>query len=292
MSTLTTLARLVAIIFCMGLTTTLPASAATVSDVLIEAPEHGKLQSFSKSEYYIRAGGTPPTLEALAANPKKFFRHQMAYAVFKKGFEVQLGKSLGDSALKRLLSGNKVRLVACKGSIYTTGVDKQGNVSWFTRSCAPGEQLLVLRVRNQWVVVASMGCLNLVDAPLVGPMATPVVMDGNGFTPVPPCIGKACDPVPPPPPVCTKKCEPPPPPPTCKGKACEPPPKPEKKKGNNGWGNGDQTAPGKSGPNNDAENNGNEVGDKEDPSHGGNAGGKGGSGGQGKNEEKGNGKNK
>lgn len=261
------------------------AKAENMSDVLISAENPGKLQSFSRNEYYIRAGGTPPSIEALAANPKSFFRHEMAYQVFKRGFEIQLGRELGDGALKRLLSSTKVELRDCVGSIYTTGVDRNGNVAWFTRACADGEQLLWLTANGKKVVVASMGCLNLVDAPIIGKPPAPVVMSGGGFTPPPAtCTGEGCNPPPPPPPCEGKKCEPPPPPP-CKGNKCEP--KPEKPKGNNGWGNGDQSAPGNSGPNNDAENNGNEEGDKPDPSHGGNAGGNQGGNGQGGEKGKG-----
>lgn len=269
-----------------GLATLAPhsASAETMSEVLLEAPEHGKLQSFSRSEYYIKAGGTPPTLDALATEPRKFFRHEMAYATFKRGIEIQLGRKLGDGALKRLLAGNKVQLVACEGSIYTTGVDRAGNVAWFTRSCARGEQLLQLRVAGAWVTVASMGCLNLVDAPIIGKLPAPVVITGEGFTPPPQtCKGKDCTPTPPP---------------ECKGAKCNPPPsctkdcaptKPTKTKGNNGWGNGDQSPPGKSADKNNAENN---TSGKEDPSHGGNAGGNGQGNGQGGGKGNGKGKNK
>jgi len=63
---------------------------------------------------------------------------------------------------------------------------------------------------------------------------------------------------PPNPPECKTNCEPPQPP-ECK-RGCDPeppkPPKPPKDhpKGNNGWGNGDQDAPGNSGDHNNAEN--------------------------------------
>lgn len=229
MPTLRNFAALLAMLvlsFTMSIATA--ASATTMSEVLISAENPGKLQSFSRDEYYIRAGGTPPTLEALAADPRKFFRHQMAYEVFKRGFEIQLGESLSDDALKRLLAGNKVRNTRdCVGLIYTPGVDRAGNVSWLIRACAPGEKLLELRVGNKWVAVASMGCLNLINAPVLGPVPAPLMMTGGGFTPPPGCKGTGCNPPPPPPPPppCTSECEPPPPPPPppgCKGKDCRP----------------------------------------------------------------------
>ena len=171
------------LILSLGMIIPATASAATMSDVLISAQDHGKLQSFSWDKYYIRAGGTPPTREALADKPGKYFRHQMAFEVFKRGFEVQLGKKLSDGALKRLLKSDQVELRDCVGSIHTTGVDRAGNVAWFTRACAKSEQLLWLQVGNKMVVVASIGCLNLVDAPVIGKLPAPVIMTGGGFTP-------------------------------------------------------------------------------------------------------------
>lgn len=76
-------------------------------------------------------------------------------------------------------------------------------------------------------------------------------------------LKRNCDDTPPPP-VCDD-CPPPPPPPVCEGNDCTPPPpvcddceppNPERVKGNNGFGNNDQPAPGKSGGRNKAENEG------------------------------------
>jgi uncharacterized membrane protein YgcG len=233
MSTLRFATLMLTVLLCTLIGVATKASATTMSEVLISATAPGELKSFSRSEYYIKTGGTPPTLEALAAEPRKFFRHEMAYQVFKRGFEIQLGKRLSDGALQRLLAGNKVKLRACTSRIYTTGVDRAGNVSWFTRSCAKGEQLLWLQVGNKQVVVASMGCLNLVDAPVIGPVPTPALMTGNGFAPLPACTGDGCTPRKPPvtpePPCKGAHCKPQPPvtppePPVCKGNGCQPQP--------------------------------------------------------------------
>jgi|GEM_PF-1851546 len=123
----------------------------------------GSLQSFVIDEYYLGAGGKPPELATFANDPRAFLRSEDAYIALKKGFADKLGHSaLSDVEFEQILAGDQVRLVNCTGRINTAGINRKGNVGWSTRSCYAGEKLIELRVGNNWQLVASQGCFNLV----------------------------------------------------------------------------------------------------------------------------------
>lgn len=126
--------------------------------------------SFVKDSYYLGHGGTPPSLAAFAANPRAYLRSEAAYQHLKNGFGAALGRSLNDQEFQTILASDQVRLRDCSGRITTAGV-KGADMRWTTRSCYAGEKLIELNVNNQWVVVASQGCFNLVrpEQPVAAP---------------------------------------------------------------------------------------------------------------------------
>lgn len=123
----------------------------------------GSYQSYVKDPYYLGVGGTPPTLDEFAVNPRAYLRSEAAYLSLKNGFAELLGRSLSDEAFSRLLASDQVRAERyCVGYINTAGITPAGGVKWSVRGCYLGEKLIELKVHNQWQVVASQGCFNLV----------------------------------------------------------------------------------------------------------------------------------
>lgn len=113
---------------------------------------------FVKNEYYLGAGNKPVPLKDIT---KEHFRSEAAYLKFKQGFEDALGRSLTDEGLRQILTSEGVRLVGCSGIIMTTGINDQGQTISFERPCYKGEQLIEVKVGEQWKLIASQGCLNL-----------------------------------------------------------------------------------------------------------------------------------
>lgn len=124
------------------------------------------LGPFAKNSYYLGKGGTPPTLTALAADPTRYFASRAAYSAVRDVM-AQVGQvSLAsDADWGNFLNSGRVRLDACNGArIETSGLRRDGSIGWFSRNCYANEQLIMVHDQrsNQWVAVASLGCLNLV----------------------------------------------------------------------------------------------------------------------------------
>lgn len=125
------------------------------------ASAQGQGASYVQDQYYLGAGGTPPTLAAFAANPQGYLRYPAAYQSLKQGFEQATGTRLSDQGFSQLLTSDRVRLVGCSGRITTSRITAGGAVSYFTRGCYRGERLIQVRTSAGWVPVASQGCFNL-----------------------------------------------------------------------------------------------------------------------------------
>ena len=115
------------------------------------------LHSYALSQYYLGAGGQPPTLEDLAVLPDRYFRNEVAMRSFQSG-------ALGGQDLIQLLAEERIRTVVCSGRrIETSGITATGEVRWFVRECYQDERLIEKKDRQgEWQIVASLGCLNLV----------------------------------------------------------------------------------------------------------------------------------
>jgi hypothetical protein len=144
-------------------------------------------QSYAKDAYYLGAlGGKPPTLAEFANNPRAFVRSEFAYQSLKQKFEITLSRSLNDAEFQALLASDQVRAeLKCEGKIRTSAIDKAGNIKWLIRDCYLKEYLIEVSVDNEWYVVASQGCFNLVR-PEVEPI--PVVPQPEVVPENPPLI--------------------------------------------------------------------------------------------------------
>ncbi len=276
-------------VLVMGAVTLSPAPATAKNTAEVAMESAGGEVPFVKAEHYMRIGNQPITAAEFEADPFAGFVNTKAANAVRKLTGLSVGiENLSRDRFTRIVRGQdhevKRKWADCPRTFSTASL----NWSWFERArykTADGvEQCLYLKGPGDtsFKAVFSLGCHN----PIGAEIAAIVKLLASEGKLKPLCTGKACEP---------------PAPPKCEGKACTPPPECTKdctpvevvkKKGNNGWGNGDQPAPGKSGPKNDAENNGNEVGDKPDPSHGGNAGGNGQGNGQGGDKDKGGDKGK
>ena len=112
-------------------------------------------RSYASPEYYLGAGGQPPSLEVLSVNPERFFRHEQALKLFR-------ALALGNQSIFDLYQQSRVRTILCQGEIQTSGITPSGEAYWFTRPCYEGEELIQVRAQEgaRWVTVASLGCLN------------------------------------------------------------------------------------------------------------------------------------
>ena len=141
--------------------------ALMVGVMFIAVPDMSQAQgrgaSYAKDQYYIGKGGTPPSLPAFAANPRKYLRSEAAYQSLKGGFASALGTSLSDAGFQQLLNSDQVRLVPCRGKITTAGILPNGTVGWGERDCYQDEWLIQVQTPSGvWQTVASQGCFNLV----------------------------------------------------------------------------------------------------------------------------------
>jgi hypothetical protein len=150
-------------------------STVTLSELLTTAAPSGQLHAFAAPSHRMAGGFEQVTLEELAANPKAYFRNEQAYATFKRSFEIHLNKELDDTAFQKLLSSDRVKIHACEGApIRTAGIDDMGRIGWINRSCEDGENLIYVRVGDEWAAVAAMGCLNPLDALVMRPKWIPL----------------------------------------------------------------------------------------------------------------------
>lgn len=131
------------------LVTAAPASAKEVF--------HG----FVKDQYYLIRGGTPASLEQIAANPLAIFRSQLAYDNLRAHIGSMIGRPLSDGDFRSLMRSDDVRLVSCVGSVDTSGVTDSGRFGFHRRGCYIGEMLIQVRLEDgRWLTVASQGCYN------------------------------------------------------------------------------------------------------------------------------------
>ncbi len=105
--------------------------------------------SFTKDEYYLGRGGTPPTLSELAETPETYFRSPATAAALAAHLGVSLDE-LGNAFMN-------LREEPCAGRrIRTAGLAPSGAIVRFERACYEGEVLLM----RGSAPVASTGCLN------------------------------------------------------------------------------------------------------------------------------------
>jgi len=150
------IAALVAIFLSVNLVGGVTSVAAqSLESIMPSSAGVGTLHAFSRSE---RRHQLSEVAAAFDGNDR-IFRAPKALELFRYAITTQLG-GMSDGQIAALLRSAQVRTVACVGSIRTTGYDNIGRVAWFTRSCAPGEELLQVQVGAGWVTVASLWCLN------------------------------------------------------------------------------------------------------------------------------------
>lgn len=151
-----------------------------------EAPE-GQLHAFAAPSHRMAGGFEQVTLEELSANPRAYFRNEQSYAAFKRSFEIHLNKQMDDQAFVALLSSDRVEVRACDvSSIRTAGIDDLGRIGWINRACEEGENLIYVKVGQEWVSVAAMGCLNPLDSLVIRPKWLPLESDPGITPPEPP----------------------------------------------------------------------------------------------------------
>jgi hypothetical protein len=85
---------------------------------------------------------------------------------------------MDDQAFAALLSSDRVEVRACDvSSIRTAGIDDLGRIGWINRACDEGENLVYVKVAQEWVAVAAMGCLNPLDSLVIRPKWLPRDLD-------------------------------------------------------------------------------------------------------------------
>ncbi len=158
----------------------LPIILASVFGVFAALPAsaQGSAQSFVQDEFYLgHEGGSPPSLQAFAENPRAYLRSEAAYTALRQRFATVLGRSsLSEEDFTELLNSDQVRLRSCSsfGRFQTMGILTTDVVVQSPRTtCYAGEKFIEVLVHGQWIVAASQGCFNPVTIPPVSVIPPP-----------------------------------------------------------------------------------------------------------------------
>ncbi len=116
-------------------------------------------QPFAKAEYYKK--NLP--FEDFAENPHIFFVSDEAFGLLVRYVSEEIGQNITKSDFVALMNSERVQVRKCPTSEkITTGAYAVSEFSYFDRYCRLDEEIVQVRVNDEWRDVFSLNCLNVV----------------------------------------------------------------------------------------------------------------------------------